>query len=102
MKNLFNFGENLGEVAQKSLKIQSCFQISRAWFLGYFAQSLPKFEQFFSCSVKLSNFWERTSPKTKIGIFSYVQSWLYTSGYVGKAIQSVYVLFCHFDASWGY
>ena len=39
--------ENLGQIAQKSLKIQSSFQISHAWFLGYLSLILPKIEQFF-------------------------------------------------------
>src|SRR5277367_6533723 len=76
MKKLFKFGENLGEIAKKSLKIQSCFQISQAWFLCYFSQSLHKIEQFFHAvleedvcligsNYKLSNFWERTSPKNQ-------------------------------------
>ena len=47
MKKVFNFVENLGEIAQKSLKIQLCIQISRAWFSGYFSLILPKIEQFF-------------------------------------------------------
>src|SRR5277367_5284644 len=45
-KTLQFWGE-FGRNSQKVFENTNCFQISRAWFLGYFSQSLSKIEQFF-------------------------------------------------------